>query len=168
LAAQGGGSRHSGALLQPRTASTVETTGIIAPQISLPHAMERYDALYQPVLEEIESRSLLADRVLDKDVYRIYVATLWVNAVADPSEAGIEEWELEPLHDYLNERIPEVLGRGATIKDCFKFIASREGESAMERLRVRGTHRDLLMFFCSMILNPEAHERWMDVLREKR
>lgn len=141
--------------------------------VSLPHevndeTMDPFDRLYQPVLREIEKRSLITDQFLDKDVYRIYVATFWVNTVTDPNEAGIEEYELELLHDYLNERIPEVLGRGATIKDCFKFVASRDGEEAMDRLRVRGMHRDLLLFFCSMILNPDGHERWREAQRKKR
>lgn len=129
--------------------------------------MDRFDALYQPVLREIEKRSRVTDTLLDKDVYRIYVATFWVNAVTDPDEVGIEEYELELLHDYLNERIPEVLGRGATIKDCFRFVASRDGEEAMGRLRVRATHRDLLLVFSSMILNPEGHRRWMEALRKR-
>ncbi|MEE9253447.1 MAG: hypothetical protein V3U43_00785, partial [Pseudomonadales bacterium] len=148
--------------------ATASTAGIIAADEVNEDAMDRFDALYQPVLREIEKRSLITDQVLDKDVYRIYVATLWVNAVTDPDQAGIEERELELLHDYLNERIPEVLGRGTKIRDCFRFVASRDGEEAMERLRVRGMHRDLLLFFCSMILNPEAHQRWMEAQRKKR
>ncbi len=159
----------SGALsLKSATGSTADGTGMICGVQSIVSDMDRYDALYQPVLDEIERRSLVTDAVLDKDVYRIYLATFWVNAVTDPTEAGIEEYELELLHDYLNERIPEALGQGATIRDCFKFVASRDGEETMQRLRVRGMHRDLLMFFCSMILNPEAHERWTEAQRKKR
>ena len=37
----------------------------------------------------------------------------------------------------------------------------------MAEARLSSTHRDLLTYFSSMILDPEGHKRWMRSLTEK-
>jgi hypothetical protein len=122
---------------------------------------------FAPVLEEIAKRSSITERFIDKDFYRIYIATLWANLVLDPSEIDLEEEDLEPAHDYLNGEIAKVLGDGASITECFRFINSKAGDDALSRCQVSQSHRDLLHYFCSMILDPEGHKRWRDEIKQK-
>ena len=120
---------------------------------------------FASILDDIEERSSVVDRFLDRDIYRLYIATLWSNVVLHPWEAGIEEEDLELLHDYLNERIGRVLGSGESIQSCFRFINARAGERAMKEAGLSSTHRELLLYFASMILDPEGHRRWVESLK---
>ena len=56
----------------------------------------------RPILDEIEKRSVLVDPFVDKETYRIYLATLWSNLVLKPEEAGLLEEDLEAAHDIIN------------------------------------------------------------------
>ena len=122
---------------------------------------------YAPVLREIERRCSVAGSFVDKDLYRVNLATLWANLVMDPGDADLTEDALEPLHDFLNQAMEPVLGRGQTLTECFRFINSKAGEQAMERCHLTTTHRQMLLYFCSMILDPEGHQRWSRAQREK-
>ncbi|MDE0008336.1 MAG: hypothetical protein OXS50_08655, partial [Gammaproteobacteria bacterium] len=51
---------------------------------------------------------------------------------------------------------------------CFRFINSRTGELAMDKAKVSKTHRQLLLYFSSMILDPDGHRRWMEDVKERR
>jgi hypothetical protein len=117
---------------------------------------------FDDMLDDIEQRSCVTDRFVDRDVYRLYMATLWANIVLNPSDAGLAEQDLEVLHDYLNERMRPVLGDHASITECFRFVNSKDGERAMRDARLNQTHRELLLYFSSMILDPEGHRRWMN------
>jgi len=112
------------------------------------------------VLDEIEHRAAVAGRFIDKDLYQVYITTLWSNVVMYPDDVGLAEADLEPLHDYLNESVARVLGADRTLTDCFRFLNTKAGEQAMDRCRLSRTHRELLQYFCSMILDPEGHRRW--------
>ena len=130
-------------------------------------ASGNYAARFKPVLDEIARRSSVAGDFIDKDLYQIYVATLWANLVMDPGDSGLSEGDLEPIHDFLNtEAVAPVLGSDHTITDCFRFVSSKVGEAALERCQVTRSHRDLLAYFCSMILDPEGHRKWADEQRE--
>ncbi len=121
-------------------------------------------ARFEEVLDDIEERSALTDRFVDRDLFRLYLATLWANVVLNPSDAGLTEEDLEPLHDYLNLRAGRVLGSQGTLTDCFRFVNSKEGERAMKAARLNQTHKELLLYFSSMILDPDGHRRWMDMV----
>ncbi|MEZ5549480.1 MAG: hypothetical protein R3E82_01185 [Pseudomonadales bacterium] len=121
---------------------------------------------FAPILDDLAERSTVAERFIDKNVYRLYIATLWANVVLNPEDAGIQESDLELLHNVLNERLAEVIGKQADIADCFRFISSKAGEAAMAESRLSSTHRDLLTYFSSMILDPDGHRRWMRRLGE--
>ncbi|MCB1686159.1 MAG: hypothetical protein KDI31_16805, partial [Pseudomonadales bacterium] len=86
---------------------------------------------FAPILDDLAERSTVAERFIDKNVYRLYIATLWANVVLNPEDAGIQESDLELLHNVLNERLAEVIGKQADIADCFRFISSKAGEAAM-------------------------------------
>jgi len=126
-----------------------------------------FDGRFEPVLTEIERRCAVAGSFVDKDLYRVNIATLWANLVMDPSDADLTEDDIEPLHDYLNHVMEPVLGRGQTLTECFRFINGKAGEQAMERCHLTTTHRQMLLYFCSMILDPEGHKRWSDAQRQQ-
>lgn len=129
----------------------------------------RFEALYEPALEAIVERSDIADGAfIDKDVYCVFLATLWANVVLDPSDATLAASDLEPLHDYLNTRIAPVLGIGKTLHDCFRFVASPRGETALDRLQLTQMHKDMLQYFASMILDPEGHQRMTAEIRKSQ
>jgi len=126
-----------------------------------------FDDRFAPVLREIERRCAVAGSFVDKDLFRVNIATLWANIVLDPAEADLTDDDMEPLHDFLNQSIEPVLGRGETLTECFRFINSKAGELAMDRCHLTTTHKQMLLYFCSMILDPAGHRRWADAQREK-
>lgn len=119
---------------------------------------------FDEVLDDIEERSCVTDRFVDRNLYRLYIATLWSNIVLNPADAGLNEAALEPLHAYLNRRIHSVLGSEGSITECFKFVNSKDGERAMKDAGLNQTHKELLLYFSSMILDPDGHKRWMDTV----
>jgi hypothetical protein len=123
---------------------------------------------FAPVMLDIEKRSCVADRFIDKDLYRIYIATLWANVVLDPADVGLTEDDLEPLHDWVNGQLTSTLGTNDGISTCFDFLNSKPGEAAMGRAQLTKNHRELLQYFCSLILDPEGHKRWMDEIVDER
>ena len=125
-------------------------------------SLKELEEMFLPVLEDVEERSMVVERFIDKNLYQIYVATLWANVVLDPAEVGIAEEDLEDLHEVLNARIATILGAGQNVTECFRFINSRSGEIAMNEARLTKTHRELLLYFRSLILDPAGHKRWMD------
>ena len=54
---------------------------------------------FKPVFTDIRDRSTIAERFIDRDLYRVYMATLWSNVVMSPDDAGLLEEDLEDLHD---------------------------------------------------------------------
>jgi hypothetical protein len=122
---------------------------------------------FAPVLDDLGERAAVAEGILDRNLYRILVSTLWVNVVLAPDDAGLAENQLEPLHDVLNHRIESVLGAGETLTGCFRFLNSRPGGEAMKAARLPEHHRDMLLYFASMILDPDGHRRWMDEIRNR-
>ena len=121
---------------------------------------------FEPVFTDIRERSTVVERFIDRNLYQVYMATLWANVVLSPGEAGIEEEDLEGLHDLVVEELSEVLGKGATLNTVFEFISSKPGEQAMLEAKLNQTHKDLLQYFSSMILDPEGHQRWMNEIRD--
>ena len=121
-------------------------------------------ARFSEILDDIEERSCVTDRFVDRDVFHLYLATLWANVVLNPADAGLIEADLEPLHDYLNVRAGRVLGPDGTLTECFRFVNSKAGEQAMKNAQLNQTHKELLLYFSSMILDPEGHRRWMEAV----
>ena len=52
---------------------------------------------FDPVFLDIRGRATVADNFIDRNLYRVYIATLWSNVVLSPEEVGIEEDDLEVL-----------------------------------------------------------------------
>lgn len=122
---------------------------------------------FAPVFADIKERSTVAERFIDRSLYQVYVATLWANVVLSPSEADIEEEDLEDLHDLVVTDIQSVLGDNEDLTTVFAFISSKPGEQAMIEAKLNQTHKDLLQYFSSMILDPDGHKKWMDEIREQ-
>ena len=133
------------------------------------HAMLKPTPLeyaFEPIFTDIKERSTVAERFIDRNLYQVYVATLWANVVLSPGEAGIEEEDLEDLHDLVVAQIQSVLGSEEDLTTVFTFISSKAGEQAMIEAKLNQTHKDLLQYFSSMILDPDGHKKWMDEIRE--
>lgn len=123
---------------------------------------------FAPVFKDIRDRSTVTDRFLDRDLYRVYVSTLWSNVVLSPDEVGLDEEDLPELHDILLEEVNDAIGPTESLHDIFKFISSKDGERAMQEARLTQSHKDLLQYFSSMILDPDGHKRYMDHIREQQ
>ena len=121
---------------------------------------------FEPVFTDIRERSTVVERFIDRNLYQVYMATLWANVVLSPGEAGIGEDDLEALHDLVVEELGEVLGKGTDLNAVLEFISSKPGEQAMLEAKLNQTHKDLLQYFSSMILDPAGHERWMSEIRD--
>ena len=125
------------------------------------HAMlepNQLEYAFEPVFTDIKERSTVAERFIDRNLYQVYVATLWANVVLSPGEAGIEEEDLEDLHDLVVAQIQSVLGSEEDLTTVFTFISSKAGEQAMIEAKLNQTHKDLLQYFSSMILDPDGHK----------
>lgn len=123
---------------------------------------------FTPVFKDIRERSTVTNRFIDRDLYRVYIATLWSNVVLSPEEVGLDEEDLPDLHDILIEEIRDAIGGNESLHEVFKFIASKNGERAMQEARLTQSHKDLLQYFASMILDPDGHKKFMDHVREKQ
>ena len=121
----------------------------------------------EPIMSQIEKRSAVTDTFVDKETYRLYLTTFWANLVMDPEEAQLTETDLETAHSVINEVALNILGESEAITESFRFIASRPGESAMDKAKLSKSHRDLLTYFASMILDPDGHRKWMSEFRDR-
>ena len=121
---------------------------------------------FEPVFVDIRERSTVVERFIDRNLFRLYMATLWANVVLSPDEAGIEEDDLPTLHDLVVAELVQVIGVGTDLESVFRFISSKEGEKTMAEAKLNQTHKDLLQYFSSMILDPDGHKRWMEEIRD--
>jgi hypothetical protein len=110
---------------------------------------------YAPAIDEILDQCRITDEFVDKEKFQVYMATIWGNAVLDPQRSGLEEDDLESLHDFLNEEIQRVVGSGETITGCYEFIVSKKGEESLSRQQVAQRHRDFLYHFARLMLARE-------------
>ncbi|MDG2277894.1 MAG: hypothetical protein P8L31_08010 [Pseudomonadales bacterium] len=123
---------------------------------------------FAPVFKDIRERATVTERFIDRDLYRVYISTLWSNVVLSPDEVGLDEEDLPELHDIVIAEISDAIGTVDSLHEIFQFIASKDGERAMQDARLTQSHKDLLQYFASMILDPDGHKRYMDYVREKQ
>ena len=107
---------------------------------------------FEPAIEEIIERCRITDEFVDKEQFRILIATVWGNAVLEPHRSGIDEADLEKLHDFLNEHVARVIGEGQTITSCYEWIMSKPGQDSLGRQQVTQSHREFLHYFARLIL----------------
>jgi hypothetical protein len=113
---------------------------------------EEIRTTFEPALEEIIDRCRLTEEFVDKDQFRVLIATVWGNAVLEPHRSGIEESDLEDLHNFLNLHIGRVVGEGETITTCFEWIMTKAGDDSLTRQQVTGNHKEFLHYFARLIL----------------
>ena len=118
----------------------------------------RFAALYDPIVAEIERRAAVTDRYLDREDFRILLATVWANVVLDPEDGDLSEGDLEAFHDYLNDRARSVLGEDDAVRSSFRFLLSPAGEAALARTRIPAAHRRMLEHIGRLIVDPHGIE----------
>ena len=123
---------------------------------------------FAPVFKDIRERATVTERFIDRDLYRVYISTLWSNVVLSPDEVGLDEEDLPELHDIVIAEISDAIGTVDSLHEIFQFIVSKDGERAMQDARLTQSHKDLLQYCASMILDPDGHKRYMDYVREKQ
>lgn len=117
-------------------------------------------------------RSLLQESgpingVLDLGLYRVQIALLWIQITLDPEIIGIQEQDLEALHDLINAKLLQTPNIAQDLLAIFTFLVSADGQQAMLRLKVSSDHRELLDYFGTMIVHPVEHKRRMQAAREE-
>lgn len=108
---------------------------------------------FTPAVQEVIDLCSINEAFVDKEMFRVYIATIWGNAVLEPGRSGIDESELSLLHDFLNEEIEKVLGTGEDVTRCYEFIVSQAGDDSLARLRVTPRHKEFLHYFARLILS---------------
>ena len=113
---------------------------------------EQIKTTFSPAMDEIIERCSVAEGYVDKEQFQIMLATIWGNAVLDPSRSGISEDQLPELHDFLNTYLVEIVGAESNLTNCFEFIVSKAGQDSMDRQRITSNHRQFLHHFAGLIL----------------
>lgn len=115
--------------------------------------LEELAVIFDPIVDQVFDSCALTDNFADKEMFQIYIATIWGNAVLEPQQAGIDEDDLSLLHDYLNNVIVSIMGPNATVTSCFEFLQSKTGEDSMARFQLSKRHKDFLNYFTQLILS---------------
>ena len=113
---------------------------------------EQIKATFSPAMDEIIERCSVAEGYIDKEQFQVMLATIWGNAVLDPSRSGISEEQLPELHDFLNTYLSKIVGEESNLTNCFEFIVSKAGQDSMDRQRITPNHRQFLHHFAKLIL----------------
>ena len=113
---------------------------------------EQIKTTFSPAMDEIIERCSVSEGYVDKEQFQIMLATIWGNAVLDPSRSGISEDQLPELHDFLNTYLVEIVGAESNLTNCFEFIVSKAGQDSMDRQRITPNHREFLHHFAKLIL----------------
>ncbi len=107
---------------------------------------------FKPAVDEILEQCRIADDFIDKELFQVYIATVWGNAVMEPGKSGLEETDLAILHDFLTEELGTVVGEGYDVTACYSFIMSDGGEQSLARLSITQRHKEFLHYFARLIL----------------
>ena len=116
--------------------------------MDLPETRQRF----KPAVDEILEQCRIADAFIDKELFQVYIATVWGNAALDPGKSGIEQEDLPILHDFLGEELGRVVGAGHDVRACYAFLMSDEGERSLLRLSITQRHKEFLQYFARLIL----------------
>lgn len=114
--------------------------------------LEELHTMFTPAIDEIIDRCRISDEFVDKEKFQVMIATVWGNAVLEPGRSGLEEDDLEDLHDFLNEHVSRIVGPGEDVRACYEFIMSKAGEDSLTRQQVSANHKEFLHYFARLIL----------------
>lgn len=118
-------------------------------------------------LAEARQRSRITDHLVDKDKYQLYLTSMWTNIVLEMDELGLTQEDLEPALEILNLHARDILGGEEPVIDAFRYLTSTEGEKLMEKEKLTSSHKQMLLYFASVILDPEGHKRWMETVKDR-
>ena len=122
---------------------------------------EQLEKLLERSLSDMRDRSRLTEQFVDKDTYKLYLTSLWTNIVLEMEDIGLVEADLEPALEIVNNHAREILGGDEPVIESFRYLTTPAGEKLMEKHNVTARHKQMLIYFASMILDPEGHRRWM-------
>ena len=120
-----------------------------------------------PLFIEIDKQCQVTEHFIDKERWRIYLATMWCNLVLEPESLGIEETDLETAFDVVEAEATKRLGGPDALVESFRFLTTKDGGVSMDKAKIRKNHRDMLLYFASMMIDPEGHRQYMEEIRKK-
>lgn len=131
-------------------------------------SMERtqLEKILEPALAKLREKAAISDHLLNKDHYTINLTTMWVNLVLEVDELGLRQADLETSLEVFNEIARPILGGKEPVIDAFKYLTTSDGEAAMVKEKLPKRHQQMLLYFASIILDPEGHKRWMKTVEE--
>lgn len=108
---------------------------------------------------------MVTEHLMDKDRWRVFLTTMWSNLVLDPENLGMTEEDLESAFNVIESEAERRLGGKDALVDAFRFLTTKDGERCMDKAKLRKNHRDMLVYFASMMVDPERHKQYMQELR---
>lgn len=119
-----------------------------------------------PLLAEMDKQCMVTEHLMDKDQWRVFLTTMWSNLVMEPESLGMMEADLEDAYKVIETAAEKRLGGEDALVEAFRFLTTKDGERCMEKAKLRKSHKDMLLYFASMMVDPERHKQYMDDIRE--
>ncbi|MCY3858410.1 MAG: hypothetical protein OXG25_05820 [Gammaproteobacteria bacterium] len=119
-----------------------------------------------PLFAEMDKQCMVTDHLMDKDQWRIFLTTMWSNLVMDPENLDLTEEDLEDAYKVIEKEAENRLGGKDALVDAFRFLTTKDGERCMEKAKLRKSHKDMLLYFASMMVDPERHKQYMAEIRD--
>lgn len=109
---------------------------------------------------------MVTDHLIDKDQWRLFLTTMWSNLVMEPENLELTEADLEDAYKVIEGVAEDRLGGKDALVDAFRFLTTKDGERCMEKAKLRKSHKDMLLYFASMMVDPERHKQYMEEIRD--
>lgn len=119
-----------------------------------------------PLLVEMDKQCMVTDHLMDKDRWRVFLTTMWSNLVMEPESLGLVEADLEDAYKVIETAAENRLGGKDALVEAFRFLTTKDGERCMEKAKLRKSHKDMLLYFASMMVDPERHKQYMTEIRD--
>ena len=86
----------------------------------------------------------------------------------DPENLDMTEADLEGAYRVIESEAENRLGGKDALVDAFRFLTTKDGEICMEKAKLRKSHKDMLRYFASMMVDPERHKQYMEEIRDSK
>ena len=84
----------------------------------------------------------------------------------DPENLDMTEADLEGAYKVIEKEAENRLGGKDALVDAFRFLTTKDGERCMEKAKLRKSHKDMLLYFASMMVDPDRHKQYMTEIRD--
>ena len=84
----------------------------------------------------------------------------------DPENLDMTEADLEGAYKVIEREAENRLGGKDALVDAFRFLTTKDGERCMEKAKLRKSHKEMLLYFASMMVDPERHKQYMTEIRD--